>query len=98
MCTTTLLICTCLYLPHARERGGGKERYVHVYLLHMRKERRERERKRERERERDSDRLTRIKEGRHVYNYTVHVVQRAHVHDALLLITHVVINNIIIKL
>ena len=33
-----------------------------------------------------------------MYNYTVHVVQRAHVHDALLLITHVVINNIIIKL
>ena len=83
-----------MFISTTCEGEGGREgkRYVRVYLLHMRKERRERER------ERDSGRLTRIKEGRHVYNYTVHVVQRAHVHDALLLITHVVINNIIIKL
>ena len=84
-----------MFMSTTCEGEGGREgeRYVRVYLLHTRKERRERERKKEKERERDLDKLTRIKEGRHVYNYTVHVVQRAHVHDALLLITHVVINN-----
>ena len=75
-----------------RERGGEGRREICTCLSITYEE------GKERERERDSDRLTRIKEGRHVYNYTVHVVQRAHVHDALLLITHVVINNIIIKL